>query len=1056
MKHLIANSGIHFITTESEFNAQEPFILSSGKALKYSFSESVDFFGGGFKIFSLLCYDGASQQYIPVDELSISENAVVRKTNGREEIDESGLVQIAEGCSTALFTTFQEDSPEVYHINSLSSFRVKDPENAHNQVPAFELLLNKWLPMPMFRKEIDGITSNYPMAWCRVKIQRIGEVNKKGIANYRFIWAFDTQLADDELSVLRPYIGEYEGDNISFCMCNKADLLLNFMSSDDEFHAFSDYIASLLGIDPEKEDTKKYKAFYIYLLNYIRLAGCAPEVTLHKKNEMSDIDVDLVLDIGNSKTCGILFENGEFTKGKMLELRDLTSPWTTYENKTFDMRVVFRKADFGNDIVLDEEIFQWRSFVRIGEEARKLVHRSLEEEGLSEKTTNYSSPKRYLWDEKKYDGKWENLVTSDDPFNVLLSNEIAVPTLSKLFTDDGTYKPSMAESNNLFIDLNRSKHHYSRASLMTFAFIEIFQHAIAQVNSIKYRDMWGNIDCRRRIRNIIITCPTAMPLNEQIRLRQSAADAYDAILKCIPSLKPAQIIPNVESLKITDEYANINSRVWSYDEASCCQLVYLYAEIAQRYSGAVDKFFDLKGHVRPELAEMGYDNKALTIGTIDIGAGTTDIIVCSYEYDSNDRNRITPTPLFWDSFYLAGDDIMKNIVQNIIIEGKDNKSGNLGNISSALTARMVAMTNEELRALPCCDNIVYKQKINDICTTSNEADRKDKLTSFASNLIHDFFGHDSSMMSYKDRRCRNDFNTQVSVPIAQRMLELLSSHKPSKLYTYDEIFPDIKPANYLLDYFAHHFGFRFEELNWRFDPMEVSEIVKSTMEPLMKQLALVLYSQHCDIIVLAGRPTSLDPITELFIKYIPTSPDRLIRLNDYRVGSWFPTADGQGYFYDQKAIVAVGGMVGHLASNNQLKGLVLDFTKMIKKMKSTANYIGIYNSHRQQVSQTLLSPTCASGTLTASEFPVFLGCRQFDSAAYQARPLYAIYNNGTSNTLQIRISRTFNEDKERIMIEDATDNEYRNRMKDLELIPQSLVDDGKHWLDKGEFELSIK
>jgi hypothetical protein len=228
------------------------------------------------------------------------------------------------------------------------------------------------------------------------------------------------------------------------------------------------------------------------------------------------------------------------------------------------------------------------------------------------------------------------------------------------------------------------------------------------------------------------------------------------------------------------------------------------------------------------------------------------------------------------------------------------------------------------------------------------------------------------------------------------------------------------------------------------------------MEPLMKQLALVLYSQHCDIIVLAGRPTSLDPITELFIKYIPTSPDRLIRLNDYRVGSWFPTADGQGYFYDQKAIVAVGGMVGHLASANKLKGLILNFSKMIKKMKSTANYIGVYDSHRQQVKPTLLSPTCASGTLTISEFPAFLGCRQFDSTAYQARPLYAIYNNGTSNTLQIRISRTFNEDKERIMIEDATDNEYRNRIKDLELVPQSLVDDGKHWLDKGEFELSIK
>lgn len=1056
MKHLIANSGIHFITTQIDFNHQEPLILSSGKALKYSFSESVDFIGGGHKVFSLLCFDNTSQQYIPVDELSMSENAVVRKTNGREEIDEAGLVQIADGCSTALFTTFEEDSPEVYHINSLSSYRVRDPENTYNQVLAFELLLNKWLPMPMFCKEVDGITSSYPLAWCRVKIQRIEEPNKKGIAKYRFIWAFDTQLADNELSVLRPYIGEYEGDHKSFCMCNKADLLLTFMSNDEEFHAFSDYIASLLGIDPEKEDTKKYKAYYIYLLNYIRLCGAAPEITLHNKAEKSDIDVDLVLDIGNSRTCGILFENGEFTKGKMLELHDLSSPWITYENKTFDMRVVFRKADFGNDIVLDEEVFQWNSFVRIGEEARKLVHRSLEEEGLSEKTTNYSSPKRYLWDDKKYDGQWENLVTNEDPYNVLLSNEISVPVLSKLFTDDGTYNPAQADNNNHFIDLNRSKHHYSRSSLMTFAFIEIFHHAIAQVNSIKYREMWGNIDCRRRIKNVIITCPTAMPLKEQIKLRQCAADAYDAILRCIPGLQTAQIIPNVNSLKITDEYANINSRVWSYDEASCCQLVYLYAEIAQRYCGAVDRFFELKGHVRPELAELGYENKALTIGTVDIGAGTTDIIVCSYEYDSNDRNKITPTPLFWDSFYLAGDDIMKNIVQNVVIEGKDYKNSTMGNITSALTARITAMTNEELRALPCCDNIVYKSKINDACTTFNEAERNEKLIAFASNLIHDFFGRDSSMMSYKDRRCRNDFNTQISVPIAQRMLELLSTHKPSKLYSYDEIFPEVKPANYLLNYFEHHFGFRFEELNWRFDPEEVSEIVKSTMEPLMKQLALVLYSQHCDIIVLAGRPTSLDPITELFIKYMPTSPDRLIRLNDYRVGSWFPTADGQGYFYDQKAIVAVGGMVGHLASNNKLKGLVLNFSKMIKKMKSTANYIGVYDSRRQQVSPTLLSPTCASGTLTVSEFPAFLGCRQFDSTAYQARPLYAIYNNGTSNTLQIRISRSFNESKEIIAIEDATDNEYRNRMKDIELVPQSLVDDGKHWLDKGEFELSIK
>ncbi len=1051
MEHLIADSGIHFITKEIEFNPSEPFIRDCGKALKYTFCETVDFIEG-YKIFNLLYHNAEQGVYIPIDELLDSNDAVIKRPNGREELDDSGMIVMKSGYNTALFTTFVDSAPEVYSINSLQSFRVKDTTNAMNQIPAFDLLLDKWLPMPMFRKEVDGVTSNYPLAWCRMKMSKIGKGNGKGADKFRLIWAFDTQLASDELSVLRPYIGEEDGDSIEFCMCNKVDLLMDFMASNRDFHAFADYIASLLGIQ-DSDDQKKYKAFYIYFLNFIRLSGGAPEITLHKGKH--DIYVDLVIDIGNSRTCGILFEDGDFTKGKMLELRDLSSPWIYYENKTFDMRVVFRKADFGNDIVLDEEMFQWKSFVRIGEEARKLVYKSLEEEGLSEKTTNYSSPKRYLWDTKRYDGKWENLVTTDDPFNVLLSNDISVPILSKLFKEDGSYCPEYNDNYDL-LDLDSSEHHYSRSSLMTFAFVEIFQHAISQINSIRYREMWGNIDCRRHIRNVIVTCPTAMPLKEQVFLRQSAKDAYDAILKCMPTLTAANIIPSPSALQVTDPFADINQRVWAYDEASCCQLVYLYAEIAQRYSGEINKFFELKGHVRPELLEKGYTNKALTIGTIDIGAGTTDIMVCSYEYEGQGCSKITPTPLFWDSFYLAGDDILRNLVQNVVIEGKDHRDANIGNITSALTARILKMPSEQLKKLPCCDNVVYRNKIIDICNTADEAESRRKRIAFASNLIHDFFGVDSAMMSYKDRRCRNDFNTQISVPIAQRMMELLRKRRPSKLYSFNNIFSDIKPAEYLLNYFEHHFGFRFEELSWRYDPEEISDIVKSTMEPLMKQLALVLYSQHCDIIVLAGRPTSLDAITELFIKYVPTPPDRLIRLNEYRVGSWFPTADGQGYFYDQKSVVSVGAMVGYIASTTGLKGLIIDFSKMIKKMTSTANYMGEYNSRRQQVTTTLLSPNTMSATLTVSVFPAYIGCRQFDSAVYQARPLFAIYNHGSANTLQIRLSRSYNENKEELFIEEATDNEYRNRKDDLELVQQSLVDDCKYWLDKGEFELTIK
>ena len=1054
MEHLIADSGIQFITKEIVFNPSEPLLLQRGGTLKYSFIETEDFLEG-FRIFNLLYYNKNIDKYIPVDELSADDSALLRHPNGREELDEAGMVIMDDNANASLFTTYDENEEGLYSINSLLSYRVDDLQNPHTKVAAFELLLDKWLPMPMFRKEIDGVTTNTPLAWCRMKIQKIGEADKKGAARYRVIWAFDTQSGDDEWSVLRPFIAEEDNGFCEYRLCNRADLLLEFLSSNEEFHAFSDYLASILGINLDKEDTRKYKAYYIYFINFIRLVGGAPEVTLHD-NKQKSINVDLVLDIGNSKTCGILFEDGKFTNGKMLELTDLSNPWLYYENKTFDMRVVFRKADFGNDIVLDEEMFQWKSFVRIGEEARRLVYRSLEEEGLAEKTTNYSSPKRYLWDSKEYEGQWENLITTEDPFNVLLSNEISVPGLSSLFDKDGSYNPNGNGDVLNLIDLDQREHHYSRSSLMTFAFIEIFQHAITQINSVRYRDKWGNKDIRRNLRNVVITCPTAMPLREQCYLRKSAENALAAIVGCNQKIQMPTVTPDPEKLKVTDPYAPLEKKVWRYDEASCCQLVYLYAEIAQRYNGEVNKFFDLKGHVRLEDKKEGNNNNTLTIGTVDIGAGTTDIMICKYDYQGAGTGKTTPIPLFWDSFYLAGDDILRNIVQNIVIEGKDHGLADFGNISAALTARIKNMSDQDLKSLSCIDNVVYKNKIFDIISTIDENEKQEKKTAFASNLVHDFFGNDSSMMGYRDRRCRVDFNTQISVPIAQRMMELLRTHRPSKVYTYDELFDDIKPASYLLDYFYHHFGFRFEELSWRFDPIAVADIVKTTMEPLMKQLALAFYTQQCDIIVLAGRPTSLDPINELFIKYVPTSPDRLIRLNGYRVGNWCPTADGQGYFYDQKAIVAVGGMIGYHASHTGLLGLTIDFSKMIEKMNSTANYIGAYNSRRRQVTEVLLSPTVTTAEMNISVFPAFLGCRQLDSVVYQARPLYAIYNHGSANRVQIRVSRSFTDNKEELVLEEATDSECRNVKKDIELVQQSLVDDGKFWLDKGEFELTIK
>lgn len=1053
MLHLIADSGIQFYTTEMEFDPGRQITLPGGRPLKYSFCNIVNE-ATGERIFDLLTYHGETGKYIPVNEL-LTHGSVELLADGRAKLDESGVEMMRKDASATLFTQIEPGNPEkLFTFNSLLSYTTPNPANVHERVPAFELLLGHWLPMPMFEMQ-HGVSADMPFAWCRLRIDYIGPGREEGFGRYRFTWAFDTKVSDDEMSIFRPTFPVPGIDKLEFGLCNRVSNMMLFMSPTGEFTVFSHYIAQLLGLSPNNR-SYKYIGFYIYLINYIRLLGAAPEVTLHRCPASRNIPVDLVLDIGNSRTCGLLFENGDFKKAAMLSLRDLTQPWRVYDYP-FDMRLVFRQADFANDIVIEEEdMFRYYSMVRIGDEARRLVYRSLEDRSLRASTTNYSSPKRYLWDNRLYDLKWEFLTTPEDPLYIREATNIYVPMLTDMFDARGEFV------RDPFGDIEESTDghtHYSRASLMTFVFIEIIEQALMQINSPEFRLSHGDVNCKRELRNIIITCPTAMPLTEQKKLRSCAADAIEALSNLLPPETLAQVKVFPEADKIghqgEDGLTDQDKAQWTFDEATSCQLVYLYAEIAERYRGRIGEFFKLKGHVRPELEAEGYHDNAITIASVDIGAGTTDVMVCTYMCSTGDEGTLTPRPIFWDSFYVAGDDILRNIIQNIIIEDHTGDFVDMGSISSALSARLRRSDTEAIAAIPSMSrHIVYRTIVGDLRSSGSEAETAAIKERLASSLLRDFFGVDSNMMDDRDRRCRVDFNTQVSHPMAQFFMEQLRLHRPSRVYTFDEIFPDIKPAAYLLDYFAEHFGFRFEELKWRFDPERTADIVKSTMEKLLKQISVILYAHHCDIVVLSGRPTSIDAITELFVKYMPVSPDRLVRLNEYRVGQWFPLADPQGYFYDQKAVVAVGAMVGQLASTQGFNGMVLNFNDMAKRFRSTANYIGLYKGDR--LSTTLLTPTKATETLTLSIFPTFFGCKQFDTPHYDGRPIFALYNNSNRSSLRVTISRDFTADPEKLILEDICDaNGDQLPIDMVDFAPQSIINDGSHWLDKGEFELGI-
>ena len=1063
MEHLIANSGLQFICTELELNPSVSPELGNGKALNYHFmikNERDELTDMEETKFDILCQCG--NVLVPLKELldPFMRHELEQLPTGRVNINEAGLPIVRKDANLTVCQTFpMSGSSAVFRVSTLNSFEVNVSSTTSDKVSAYELILGKWLPVPMFEKEVDGYSKRCPTGWCRVKLERLDK-RKNGTEVLRAIWAFDTDLGD-ALEDIRP-VFELNGPTAkSYALCNVMESLNDFLFVEDllseglSLSSAAEYIIELIDPSGNASMLQKLKilSYYLYFVNFLRLSG-APEIELHHR-PANVIDVDMVLDIGNSRTCGVLFEDGSFRKGKMLHIRDLSRPWITYDN-SFDMRIAFRKADFGSEIrSSDHTLFAWSSILRVGEEARNLMYSSRENDGIEELTTNYSSPKRYLWDDKPFAGKWDFVISENDPTSVKAAGSVYANNLSVWFDRNGVYNGERHPGS----DGNK----YSRGSLMTFAFLEIFQQAYMYMNSIDYRNHTGKIDCRRRLRNIIITAPTAMPNSEQIALRKCAKDANEVLKRIRTYWTGAKITPDPEAINLNGAEESVN-RGWQYDEATASHFVYLFAEINEKYNGEIEKFIDAKGHIRPEDDVDGNGQKSLTLASIDIGAGTTDLMICSYSLKSATSAQLSPKPLFWDSFYIAGDDIMKKVIQELVIDGDDvSTNDNVGSISSILNRKLRGMTNEQIAQMPIMNKSrAFRLLFDNVQSAIDVDDRNRHLSKLAGNIVANYFGVDASSMNYKDKICRLDFNTQISVPIAQLFLEQLRLQHPARLFSYDEIFKTNKPTAYLLRHFEEHFGFPLEDIEWRYEPDKIAVLVSKTLEPLMKQLSIILNAYGVDTLILAGRPASLEALTDLFIKFYPVSPDRLVRLNEYHVGRWYPLATDQGYFVDQKSVVAVGAMVGYMASTVGFPGLSLNMTTLAEGMHSTANYIGVYNPDNFKVNQAVLTPTAGRAQIIIDTFPAFLGCKQLNVQEYHARPLYAIYNETGKSPLKLTLVRDYRENREKIEIEEAYDrNGDAVNTQEIELNPQSLAEtlsgspsqeQTMFWMDNGAFK----
>lgn len=887
---------------------------------------------------------------------------------------------------------------------------------------------NQWLPIPYFAKTGKVQFVNGAYNWARLKLIPLPNPNSKS-KKYTVVLAFDTRVGEvGDMSTEYPTYRDAVDPKLDFELCWQKQLITDYCQPTNKLTNYvSRYLFQLahpdcISIQQLHEERKLgYVATYVFLINALAQSQLFPQVSLFRNAGQSH-NVDLVVDIGNSRTMAVVIEDNQFDKVEPLQIIDYTrpidyedgNPKIRFYDDPIDMRVAFRRAEFGNLHIHDSRQFVYPSLVRLGHEADYLIHRSGDSWGEENVLSTYSSPKRYLWDDKPSFEEWRFLLLEGEQGDSVLH----LNGISEQLTSNGR----VAKGD----DIGGVTYHYSRRSLMTFAFLEMLMQARTQLNNENYRSRHKDANSPRCVRRIIVTCPTAMSKTEREALIACANDAVLLLSRFWNDNISVEVIPQMRSRRDDQTY-------WYYDEATCSQLVYVYGEM-YKYQSHIDAFF----------SEYGKQNRngepSITIGSIDIGAGTSDLMVGEYTY-KKEAGRVTvcPNPQFYDSFYYAGDDMLESLIKNVMYLD---------------------------------ENSAIRQKLSHLS-------RNQYLQS-----IKNAFGPDHSGQTIQEQRFRRDFNLQYAMPLMYHFLHLLEIRNDDIDVTYSDVFSDNAPNKQVMNMFKEHFGFSLDELTWHFCYKQINQEVFNAFEPRLKKVATIMYASACDIILLSGRPASLPAVREIFLKYYPVNPNRLILLNNYYVGDWYPFGENTGCIVNAKTIVAMGAIVGLYGTKlNMLSNCAFDISLLEQNLKSTIRYILPPNCEDNSF---LLTPEQRSAEVTVSNLPYLLNVRQLPQSTYPERPLFVVDFNKHRMFEQLKreailsgslvsdaILKAQVEDKihqfqtqgpfkikfssdpydmENVTVESITDRFDKDmRERNVEIHIQSMGINEKYWLDTGAF-----
>ena len=465
----------------------------------------------------------------------------------------------------------------------------------------------------------------------------------------------------------------------------------------------------------------------------------------------------------------------------------------------------------------------------------------------------------------------------------------------------------------------------------------------------------------------------------------------------------------------------------------------LYNEITEKFQGDARHFFALTGRKR------GGETPDLRIANVDIGGGTTDLSITTFSVTGDEATaaRIRPHMNFRDGFNIAGDDVIRDIVEQHLLPA---------------IGRATALADPR-------------------------------------NLLGQLFGRDTVGSSQKNRALRAQFARQIAAPAATRLLEhyeqadlLAEGVIEGRLSTFFRPetgteapsspalseFPSAALIEHIDETVEHQTGrpFRVMDTEIRIDLHALDRTIRNTLGQILSNLCEIIHLYDCDLLLLTGRPSKWHAVISSFFAKLPAPADRIVPMRDFRVGSWYPFADSNGEITDPKTTVVVGAMLCAL-SEGHLEGFSFDTGALA--LTSTARFIGAMDAGGQirqsQVWFSVDTADTAGGEYTRDiQFsgPIPVGFRQLEAERWTTTRFYLMdfassaARSAARSRLPYTVSLTFtvgerddpnathDEGELTITQIEAADGTSVNP-RDLAIRLQTLPSDEGYWLDTGVF-----